>query len=162
MIERELGVIHMALIDAIHAQHPILMQGNERPEAGQPFTQWLPGGQGRMLGVSAVLDIAQLTQDLGRSLNAVAKRDIAKAAVDWEQIEALAALDASESAEEPLDDPFPPPSPAARPEVTLPPLCANCGLFIERTLNGAGKGWRHSGTKFLQCSPGAGDDVAEP
>jgi hypothetical protein len=96
MIERELGVIHMALIDAIHAQHPILMQGNERPEVGQPFTQWLPGGQGRMLGVSAVLDIAQLTQDLGRSFNAVAK--------------APAPPDAAQSPQWADDDPFPPPS----------------------------------------------------
>lgn len=151
MIEREAGVILMALIDGLHAQHPILQQSDPRPP-GEQFAQWLPGQQGRQLGVSAVIDLHRLTQDVQRSINAVAQRDKAAADEEWERIDALAALDAPESVEEPVDDPFPPPTPENPGDADTAPRCQHCGLFIEPAA-GKGKGWRHTASGFLGCEP---------
>lgn len=152
MLEREAGVILMALIDGLHAQHPILSQGDTRPP-GEQFAQWLPGEQGRQLGLSAVIDLHRLTRDVQHSLNGVAKRDKIQAAADWERIDALAALDAAESAEESVDDPFPAPGAPGPVDADTSPRCRHCGLFIQRVPSGAGKGWRHTGTQFLGCGP---------
>lgn len=161
MISRELGVIHMALIDAIHAQHPILGMNDERP-TGEQFAQWVRGEQGKQLGVSGVLDLSRLALDLKASMDAVANRDDAKLQrdADWAALDVVAALSAPQEPEEDVDDPFPPPTPENPGEPSEGPRCQHCALFIEPAA-GKGRGWRHSGSGFLGCEPDH-DKLAEP
>lgn len=140
MIEREAGVIRAAILDAIHAQHPILGQYDERP-AGQQFAQWTDTGHA--IGISGVLDLDVFTLHVMGSINAVARAD------------------AAVSAEPEVDDPFPPPGAPEPANASVGPRCTHCGLFIERVVAGTGKGWRHTGTQFLGCGPDH-ETLAEP
>lgn len=158
MISRELGVIHMALIDAIHAQHPIIGPNDERPVKAQ-FAQWVRGGQGTQLGVSGVLDLGKLSMDLKARMDSIAERPDASRDAEWAALDIEAALSAPQSAEPEPDDPFPPPTPENPGDADTAPRCQHCGMFIERT--GTGRGWRHTGTRFLGCEP-KHETLAEP
>lgn len=143
--------LRVAILDAIHAQHPILMESAERP-AGAQFAQWQRGGQGHRVGISGVLDLDRLAFDVEISLSLAL--DTAAATVRG----AADLLGEFLPPAAPSDAPEPPEAADGRTERSV--ICAHCGLMIERAGDN-GKGWRHITSGFLGCEPDH-TELAEP
>lgn len=126
-------LIRLALVDGIHAQHPILDHNEPRP-TGQ-FAQWVEPGM--KVGMAGVIDLDLLACDVAAAIAAAVRPEQGLRAAERDE-EELSAPESTSTAPEPAGE---------RPAV----LCRHCGTTITPA-PGIADGWRHS-TGYLNCEP---------